>query len=115
MRTYNAVMSLLAAACLAGVVGCKKAEVVAPVTEYNGIKIDWPKLDSEFANASPELQGNAQLAKRYIRYSLFPRAMIELDKLANTPGLNESQKKAVTDLMEQTKEALAKAPLAPGQ
>ncbi len=109
------VLSLLAAGCLVAVAGCKKSEVVAPVTEYNGVKVDWPKLDSEFANASPELQANAALAKRYIRYSLFPRAMIELDKLANSPGLTESQKKAVTDVMEQTKEALAKAPAPPGQ
>jgi hypothetical protein len=59
------------------------------------------------------MQGSAYLAKRFIRYSQFPKALAELDKLAAHPKLTEAQKKVVQDLREQTSQALAKAPPPP--
>ena len=83
--------------------GCKKSEkqtTGGPRTQYLGVQVDWPKLDTEFANATPELQASVAEIKRDYRYSLFPQAMVALDKLSNTPNLTESQKKLLTDLMD---------------
>ena len=93
----------------------KSGKTVAPNTEYYGVKVDWPKLDTEFANSEPELQSGAYLAQRHIRYSRFLEALVELDKLSKNPKLTESQKKAVDGLVEQTRQVLAKAPASPGQ
>ena len=105
----------LLAVCLAAFTSCKKSEqTVAPDTEYNGVKVDWPKLQAEFANSDPELQKAAAMAVRHIRYSLFPEALGALERLSAGPNLTEAQKKLVADVTEQTKQALAKAP-APAQ
>jgi hypothetical protein len=103
--------SLLLALCLSAFVGCRKSDQTeAPNTEYYGVKVEWPKLDTEFAHSDPGLQASADMAKRHIRYSRFPQAEMELDKLLKDPRLTESQKKVVSDLREQTKQAMAKAP-----
>jgi hypothetical protein len=66
------------------------------------------------------LQTPAQRCKRsipgkaYLRFGQFPQAMVQLDKLAHVPNLTEPQKKLVNDLLEQTKQVVAKAP-PPGQ
>lgn len=52
--------------------------------------------------------------KACLRYGQFPQAMVQLDKLAHVPNLTEPQKKLVNDLLEQTKQVIAKAP-PPGQ
>jgi hypothetical protein len=105
------------AVCVVALTGCKKSQqqAVGPRTQYLGVQVDWPKLDTEFSNAPPELQKSAYEIKRDFRYSLFPQAMVALDKLANAPNLNESQKKLVTDLMEQTRQVIAKMGAPPGQ
>jgi len=53
------------------------------------------------------------MAKRHIRYERFPQALVELNKLAQNPGLSEPQKKVVSALIEQTKQVIAKG--LPGQ
>jgi hypothetical protein len=114
MKAPNGVSALLAV-CLLAFAGCKKAEQsVAPNTEFNGVKVDWPKLETEFGNGDQELQKAAYLAVRHIRYSQFPEAVGDLERLSGDPKLTEPQKKVVNDLLEQTKQALAKAP-PPGQ
>ena len=114
MRILHGVPALLAV-CLVAFASCKKSgQAVAPNTEYNGVKVDWPKLETEFANSDQELQRAASLGVRYIRYSQFPQALAELEKLSGNSKLTEAQKKVVNDLLEQTKQALAKAP-PPGQ
>ncbi len=113
MKTLNVAFVLLAVS-LAALSGCKKSEQsVAPNTEYNGVKVDWPKLETGFANSDPEVQKAASLAVRHIRYSLFPEALGVLEMLAANPKLTEAQKKLVADVAEQTKQALAKAPPPP--
>ena len=97
--------------------GCKKSEkqTTGPRTQYLGVQVDWPKLDTEFTNAAPEVMATAAEIKRDFRYSLFPQAMVALDKLSNTPNLTESQKKLVNDLMEQTRQVIAKMGTPAGQ
>ena len=114
MNVPNGVSALLAV-CLVAVASCKKADQsVAPNTEFYGVKVDWPKLDTEFANSDREVQASASLAVRHIRYSQFPEALGDLERLSTNPKLTEAQKKAVNDLLEQTKQVIAKAP-SPGQ
>lgn len=110
MKAPNGVSALLVV-CLVAVAGCKKSDQgVAPNTQYNGVKVDWPKLETEFASGDQELRAAASLAVRHIRYSQFPEAVGDLERLAANPKLSEAQKKLVADLAEQTKQALAKAP-----
>jgi hypothetical protein len=114
MKVPNFALSLLVV-CLAAFAGCKKADQPgAPNTEFNSVKVDWPKLETEFANSDPELQKAASIAVRHIRYALFPEAVGALERLSADPKLTEAQKKLVGNLLEQTKQAAAKAP-APGQ
>jgi len=110
MKAPNCVFALLAV-CLVALVGCKKSDQsAAPNTQYNGVKVDWPKLETEFASGDQELQADASLAIRHIRYSQFPEALGDLERLSANPKLTEAQKKVVTDLAEQTKQVIAKAP-----
>jgi hypothetical protein len=113
MRVPKGVTALIVLGLLASP-SCKRSnKTVAPNTEYSGVKVDWPRLDAEFAASDQQLQAEAYMAKRHIRYSQFPQALVELDKLSRNPGLSESQKKAVNELLEQTKQVIAKGP--PGQ
>ena len=96
--------------------GCKKAEPTAgPPSEFEGVKVDLQKLDAEFASASPEVQERVSVLKRFYRYGQYPRAIAELDQLSTTPNLAESQKKLLNELIEQTKQVIAKAPEPRGQ
>jgi hypothetical protein len=114
MKAPIGVLALLAV-CLMAFASCKKADQsVAPNTEFNGVKVDWPKLETEFGNSDQELQKAASLAVRHIRYSQFPDAVGVLERLSGDPKLTEAQKKVVSDLLEQAKQASAKAPQ-PGQ
>ena len=88
----------------------KTEQAVGPTSEFFGVNVDLPKLDTEFSTASQDVQERAAVVKRFFRYGQFPRAVLELDALAKTPGLTESQKKLVNDLIEQTKQVIAKAP-----
>jgi len=110
MRTPHWLFAVLAV-CFVVFSGCKKAEKPLAQTADSS-SVDWRKVDSEFANASPELRDSVSLIKRFFRYAQFPRAMMELQKLAGAPNLTESQKKLVNDLTEQAKLEIAKAPAA---
>ena len=99
---------------LLGFVACRKAELPPdPAAEYFGIKVDWPKLDTEFANPTQDMRDNLSIIKRFFRLGQIPRARAELEKLSSNPTLTEPQKKLVNDLLDQTKEVLAKAPPPP--
>jgi hypothetical protein len=114
MKVSAGILTVLAVGLMA-FTACKKSnQPAAPSTEYYGVKVDWTKLDTEFANSDQDVQAGASLAKRYIRYSQFPQALAELEILSANPKLSEAQKKAVADLLEQTKQVSAKAP-PPGQ
>jgi hypothetical protein len=102
--------------CLVALAGCQKSDQgqsQSPV--FNGVKVDLPKLDLQFTNASPELMNSVTQIRRYYRYSQFLQAMMELDKVSNDASLNEAQKKLISELLEQTKQVIAKAPPPPGQ
>ena len=92
------------------IAACKKAEQPAAINqEFYGLKLAWPKLTTEFTNASPEIQASAALAAHSFRCADFPRALAELDKLSNLTGLTEPNRKVVSELLEQTRLVMAKA------
>ena len=95
---------------------CKRSQApVGPPQEFYGAKLEWAKLDPAFADAPEQTKATVALADRAFRYAQFPQGLEALDKLSNDPSLNEPQKKLVNDLIEQTKQVIAKAPPPPGQ
>ena len=102
--------------CILALAGCKKAEdEPGPTPVYYGVKVDLPKLDTEFTSASQDVQASAAMVKHFLRYAQLPQALAELGKLAKNPSLSEIQKKVVNDLIEQTKQVIANSRPSPGQ
>jgi hypothetical protein len=91
-------------------VGCGKKESDAQMTamDIGGVKVDIPKLQQEFANAPQELQDPVHQAVASVRYGQYERALQALDKLVNSPGLTDAQKKVVNGVIEQMKQVIAK-------
>ena len=99
---------LTAGALLLCTTACKKQ--TAPAESY-GPSVNWSKLETEFRDTSDAgLRASVASIKRALMYHQFPQAMVELDKMSSDPNLTESQKKAVSGLLQQTKEALVSAP-----
>ena len=80
-----------------------------PPMEFEGVKVDTPRLMAEFVNASPQLQTPVNEAVTNMRYRKYLEAMMGLDQVLKSPGLNDKQKKLITQVMDQLKEVLAKA------
>jgi hypothetical protein len=98
-------------ACLLLFAGCSKSgKPVLDAREYYGVKVNSPRLETDFINASPEVQASVEAIKRSYRYGRFPQAIVELDRLSGNPSLSEVQKKLVNDLIDQTKQVITKAP-----
>jgi hypothetical protein len=101
----------VSAAGLVAVTGCKKApEAPPPGTVQAGVRVEMPKLDTEFTNARPEIQAMVKQIKNSYRAGRFTRMLTELDALSNDPDLGASQKKLVGDLTEEIKQVMAKMP-----
>lgn len=114
VKALTIVVSVPLAVCLVASASCKRSSKFAPpVTDFNGVKVDWTKLDTEFVNGDQEVYAAASLAKRYIRYSQWPDSLRALEDLSANSKLTEAQKKVVADLFEQTKQAAAMAPPPP--
>jgi len=115
MKATTLVFSLWVA-CLVTSDGCKKAEPPPPAgtIQMAGVAVDLPKLDTEFQNASPEVQTAVTQIKMLYRGGRFARMITELDKLSNNPSLTEPQKKLINDLIGQMAKVMAKIPGAPG-
>ncbi len=94
---------------LALVAGCKKSQAPQTTRDFNGVQLDLGKLDT-FTNAPADVQGHVALLRRAYRYSQFPQAIMELDQLANNPGVSPAQKQIVTEFIEQTKQIIANSP-----
>src|SRR5204863_2756635 len=114
MKRMNWTLVILAV-CMFGAASCKKQETGGPPQEYYGVKVDWPKLNTVFSNATPEVQASVEILKRDYRYAQYNEALPELEKLSNDPNLTAPQKKLLTDLTEQTKQVIAKAPPPPAR
>src|SRR5262245_49650428 len=82
-----------------------------PALEIEGIKLDTPQLVTEFMNnASPELYKKVNDAVTDIRYQSYVESMMALDEVLKGPGLNDKQKKLLSQVIGQLKEVIAKVP-----
>jgi hypothetical protein len=106
-------ISLLAA----GGCGRKATQGARPArVQMFGVYLDTPRLDTDFTNASPEVQESVQAVKNAIRRGQIPAAMVRLEQLASNASLSEAQKKLASDLRDKLGQVLAKghpAPAAP--
>lgn len=118
MKAMKLLLGLVLALGFVSLVGCKKSGgdqsggAVAP-TEIQGVKVDIGKLNQAMETATPEQQATARNIQMAFRYGQYEKALMEADKLANDATLNEQQKKVATDVLEQVKQVVAKAPPAP--
>jgi len=103
-------LSLLLALTLTA---CSKGPSAPAPVDINGVKVDLPKMQAAFANSSQELIVASGPPLMSIRYGKYAEAIPDLEKLAANPGLNEDQKKAVTAVLEQMKQVVAKGPVTP--
>jgi hypothetical protein len=106
----------VSAAGLVALSGCSKAPPPPPphTISVAGVRLDVPKLDIEFKDASPEIQAAVKDIKLSYRGGRFMKMVAQLEELGNNPALGASQKKLVGDLIEQMKQVLAKMPRTPG-
>jgi hypothetical protein len=86
-----------------------------PPMEFEGVKVDTPRLMAEFVNAPPPLQTPVNDAATKVRYKLYLEAMMELDEVLKSPGLNDKQKKLIAQVLDQLKEVIAKVPPRPNR
>ena len=81
-----------------------------PPMEFEGVKVDTPRLMAEFVSAPPQLQGPVNEAVTKARYRQYLQAMMALDQVLKSPELTEKQKKLIAQVIDQLKEVIAKAP-----
>jgi hypothetical protein len=84
-----------------------------PPMQIQGVNVDIPQLAAQFANAQPELQSRVTEGIAKVRLHQYLEGMMVLDEALKSPGLNDKQKKLLTQVLGQLKEVVAKAP-APG-
>ncbi len=90
--------------------GCgKKQPAIQPAYEINGVKVDVPKLQEAFASSPPEIQADVNQTTLNLRYGMYEKSLMALDRLINNPALNDNQKKVVNDVIEEMKQLIAKA------
>ena len=91
------------------VAGCgKKQPTTPPAYEVNGVKVDVPRLQEAFSGSPPEIQADVNQTTLNLRYGMYEKSLMALDRLANNPAVNDTQKKVVNDLIEQMKQLIAK-------
>lgn len=93
--------------------GCGKSDKDSAKT--GAAKIDLPKFQQTFPSPTPAQQSCLEKVTSGVRYRLYPQALASLETLASDPAITEPQKKAVADLVEGIKQAMASTPAAPAQ
>jgi hypothetical protein len=78
--------------------------------QIQGVNVDTPKLSAEFSKAPPELSSKVTRAISILRLKQYEQCMMGLDEVLNSPGLNDNQKKLLTQVIGQLKEVASKAP-----
>ncbi len=99
-------------ALLASLAACKKSGGAGdlPPMEINGVKVDMPLLMADVRDDQPEVRQLLRDAQTKIRYGQNVEGMMQLDELSKNTTLTEKQKQLLAKVMEQLKQAIAKAP-----
>ena len=103
-------LSLISLLALMVAGGCKKSESSQGAT---GPTVDVFKLSQAFPTPTAEVHRSLDTIQFSIRYGNYDAALSELNKLSNDASLTGAQKKAVSDTIEQVKQAQATPPAAP--
>jgi len=103
----------LALLLLLGACGKSSEADSLPPMEFEGVKVDTPRLQAEFVDAPPQLQKLVNDAVTNVRYKKYLEAMMALDEVLKSPELNDKQKKLLTQVIAQLKGIVAKAPPRP--
>ena len=107
-KTMNWISGLLLIGVLA-FTGCGKTDTA----KEPGLPAAMGRFDQAFATPTPEQQGIIFKMVQSIRYRNYPDALAALDTLSSAAGLNDAQKKAVSDLTQEVKQAQANNPNPP--
>jgi hypothetical protein len=114
MKMTKWIMICLLAVSLAPI-GCSKKDL-QPSGQSQTVTIDVPKLKATFDTASPELKALSDEAIKYVQFGRsYTAGLAALDKLANSPGITEDQKKVVAEVTEQVKKMMTPAGAPPAQ
>jgi outer membrane murein-binding lipoprotein Lpp len=100
---------VLGSLLLLGGAGCHKnsAAAAAPKTLQQGVA----ELRQALATANPVVQSNLFNGVSYgLRYGDYAKASAALEQIASDASLNDQQKKAVNDVNDLVKQAMATAP-----
>jgi len=88
---------------------CSKSDKLPPM-QIQGVNVDIPQLSAEFVDAAPAVQSRVTAGVSKVRLNRYLEGMKEFDEVLNSPGLNDKQKKLLTQVLGQLKEVVAKAP-----
>jgi hypothetical protein len=110
----HTLLTIIALASLIGLVGCGKSGDGKPGARPPGT-VDLTVLQQAFPAPTPELQQNLDRVRYAVRYRQLDAALVELDKVSRLPNLTDAQKKAVNDVIQQVKAAIAAVPAPPAQ
>ena len=113
MKMTNCLLLILAVSVLA-LAGCGKSSESKKPARRPGV-VDLSDLQLAFPNPAPEVSMSLTKLRMATRYRDFAGAQVELDKLAKLPDLNDQQKKAVDDVVEQVKAISAASAAKPPQ
>ena len=108
MKITNYLIIILTAGVLA-LTGCGKSGDKSVPPPPAGV-VDFSALQTAFPAPTPEISTSFSKLGFATRYRQFEPALVELDKLSRLPNLTEAQKKAVDEVIEQVKQALAVNP-----
>jgi hypothetical protein len=112
MKMIHYLLIVLMAGVLA-VAGCGKSSKQTKAARQPGV-VDLSELMQAFPDATPEVKGSLDKIRFATRYGQHENSLVELDKLNSLPNLTDPQKKAIADVIEQVKAAIAARP-APAQ
>ena len=113
MRTTTNCLIMVLLGGMLAFVGCGKSD--KSTAQHIPATMDVAKLQQAFPSPTPGQQSALGKVQQSVRYGLLPDALASLDKLASDPSLTEPQKKAVSDMIEGVKQALAKTVTAPAK
>ena len=115
MKLTKLVLGFVVAIGLAGMIGCGNkggatSDAMKPMV-VEGVNVDMPKLQAEVdKTGNADLQSSVRNVVMSFRYRQYDKALMDMEKIVNDPGLNAEQKKLATDVFEQVKQVAAKAP-----